>query len=43
MPTFDFLNNRVFDDRFSAFAPQGPQLKPGSSCLIPFRWIPAFG
>ncbi|MDD6274827.1 MAG: alpha/beta hydrolase-fold protein [Clostridiaceae bacterium] len=25
MPNFDFMDNRVFDDRFSAFAPQGPQ------------------
>ena len=35
MPKFDFVNNRVFDDRFSAFAPQGPQLKPGSSMFDP--------
>ena len=35
MPIFDFTTNRVFDDRFSAFAPQGPQLKPGSSMFEP--------
>lgn len=29
MDTFDFLDNRVFDDRFSAFAPQSPQTLPG--------------
>lgn len=31
MPTFETINNRVFDDRFSAFMPQGPQTLPGAS------------
>ena len=28
---FDFTTNRVFDDRFSAFAPQSPQALPGKT------------
>jgi len=35
MAEFDFVNNRVFDDRFSAFAPQAPQFAPGSSMFQP--------
>ena len=31
MATFDFIGNRVFDDRISAFAPQGPQALPGKN------------
>lgn len=31
MAEFDFIHNRAFDDRFSAFAPQTPQAKPGST------------
>jgi enterochelin esterase-like enzyme len=30
MPHFDFVGNRVFDDRYSAFAPQSRQVRPGS-------------
>ena len=37
MATFDFIGNRVFDDRFSAFAPQEPQSLPGPD---PFVGIP---
>lgn len=31
MENFDFINNRVFDDRCTAFAPQTPQMTPGTS------------
>ncbi len=31
MAKFDFLSNRAFDDRFSAFAPQEPQSLPGKT------------
>ncbi len=31
MATFDFLKNRVFDDRPTAFAPQGAQALPGKN------------
>lgn len=31
MHTFNFIQNRVFDDRFSAFAPQTPQRLPGAN------------
>lgn len=31
MRDFDFLSNRVFDDRCTAFAPQTPQMAPGTS------------
>lgn len=31
MATFDFLKNRVFDDRPTAFAPQGAQALPGKT------------
>ena len=29
MANFDFINNRTFDDRVTAFAPQTPQMIPG--------------
>ena len=35
MPKFDFLGNRVFDDRFSSFAPQLPQTIPGKTPFEP--------
>jgi len=38
MAEFDFLQNRVFDDSYSAFAPQTPQALPGGDWLNP-RWI----
>lgn len=31
MDNFDFVSNRVFDDRCTAFAPQTPQMAPGAS------------
>ena len=31
MKDFDFMGNRVYDDRISAFAPQTPQVKPGAT------------
>lgn len=31
MEKFDFINNRAFDDRCTAFAPQTPQMQPGAS------------
>ena len=36
MENFDFIGNRVFDDRFSAFAPQTPQTIPGDK---PFETV----
>ncbi len=35
MASFDFTDNRVFDDRYSAFAPQSPQALPGGDWLHP--------
>ena len=37
MENFDFIGNRVFDDRFSGFAPPEPQSVPGDR---PFETIP---
>ena len=35
MNKFEFINNRVFDDRYSAFSPQGPQTLPGGDMFNP--------
>ena len=35
MNKFEFINNRVFDDRYSAFYPQGPQTLPGGDMFNP--------
>ncbi len=35
MHDFGFIDNRVFDDRYSAFLPQGPQTLPGSTMFEP--------
>ena len=35
MANFDFVSNRVFDDRYSAFAPQGRQTLPGGDMFNP--------
>ena len=35
MEKFDFINNRAFDDRYSAFAPQGRQALPGGDWRNP--------
>lgn len=35
MYKFDFINNRVYDDRYSAFSPQGRQTLPGGDMFNP--------